>query len=83
MGEVECDICGQVLPGGTGAPELAFHKENLHPYIFKNAKTILWEEEEEEDVEEEDGEEGTSNEGEDKDRSMDAGDDAEGENGDR
>ena len=31
MGEVECDECGQILPPGTGAPELAQHKHIFHP----------------------------------------------------
>ena len=32
MGEVECDECGQILPPGTGAPEIAQHKHNFHPH---------------------------------------------------
>ena len=31
MGEVECDECGQILPPGTGAPEIAQHKHIFHP----------------------------------------------------
>ena len=32
MAEVECDECGQWLPPGTGEPEIARHRQRVHPY---------------------------------------------------
>ena len=87
MGEIECPYCGQILPEGSGRPELKLHVETVHPCIKKgwwgkNLWPILEGEEEEDEVGE-DGEEegGTSND--DVDSSMDAEETAEGENRDR
>ena len=33
MAAVECQVCGQTLPPGTGWPEYCQHIETLHPYI--------------------------------------------------
>ena len=87
MGEIECPYCGQILPEGSGRPELKLHVETVHPCIKKgwwgkNLWPIPAGEEEEDEVGE-DGEEegGTSND--DEDSSMDAEETAEGENRDR
>ena len=31
MADVECEVCGQTLPPGTGWPEYCQHIETLHP----------------------------------------------------
>ena len=33
MADVECEVCGQNLPPGTGWPEYCQHIETLHPHI--------------------------------------------------
>ena len=63
MGEIECPYCGQILPEGSGRPELKLHVETVHPCIKKgwygrNLWPIPAGEEEEDEVGEDGEEEG-------------------------
>ena len=79
MADVECEVCGQNLPPGTGWPEYCQHIETLHPdFPLGNPRRCLFPlgDEDEEDTqvvekdpvdltveEEEDEEEGEDEEG--------------------
>ena len=33
MATVECEVCRQTLPPGSGAPEICEHMRERHPYL--------------------------------------------------